>query len=93
MTQVFAIEEFTTSPAIVAVYVSQPAFFLDEDAKTYRATVKCYDGERNFVGNKEVTFTQEEYDGWGTDDEYIYNLLHEKLGTKRTFNNLIDLNG
>lgn len=90
-TQVFAIEETTAVPAVTASYISLPTFFLDEKRQSYRATVECYDADKKLCGRLEVKFTQEEYDAWGTDSKYIYDLIHEKLGTKPTQEELIDL--
>lgn len=91
MIQVFAIEKFTVVPVVTAAFISKPNLFCDEEQGSYRATIKCYDKNKKFIGNKEATFTQEEYDGWGTDSEYIYSLICQKLGIVRTSNDLIDL--
>lgn len=82
--QAFKIEQTTAVPAVMMEYISLPTYFLDTLNARYRATVICYDASGGVVGNKEVEFTQEEYDNWGTDDSYIHNLIHEKLGTVRS---------
>ncbi len=87
----FKIEQLEIISAKIAVFISQPSFFLNEEKKTYRATVKCYDSNKEFIENKEVAFTQEEYDTWGTENEYIYKLIHEKLGTTRTSAELTEI--
>lgn len=87
----FKIDKFKVVSEVIAEYISQPAFFIDEPNSLYRATVKTYDAEGNFIGNKEVSFTQEEYDNWGTDNNYIYNLIHTKLGTQQIGNDLVEL--
>lgn len=65
-------------PALTINSVSKPTFFCDEKTGVYRATVDCYDGD-TFICAKETFFTQEEYDAWGTDNTYIYNLIYTKL--------------
>ena len=89
--QTFKIEQTTAVPAVTMEYISLPTFFLDTLNARYRATVICYDASGVVVGNKEVQFTQEEFDAWGTDDKYIYDLIHEKLGTKRINDELTEL--
>lgn len=79
MNNTFQIQEATVIPASTATRVSKPFFFLDEENSVYRATVKSYNADNEFVKNLEVFFTQEEYDAWGTDNEYIYSLLFQKL--------------
>lgn len=80
MDNTFQIEEATVIPAKTATRISKPVFFLDEENSVYRATVKSYNADNELVQNLEVFFTQAEYDAWGTDNEYIYSLLFEKLG-------------
>lgn len=83
MENTFQIEETIGIPSILISYISKPHFYLDEDGGLYRATMKCYSIDEKFVCNKEVFFTQEEYDSWGSGDDgdiYIYNLIMEKLG-------------
>jgi len=91
MTQVFAIQKFTVVPVVAAMFISKATFFCDEVAGLYRATIKCYDKDKKFIGNKEVFFTQDEYDAWGTDNEYIYTLICTKLGIVRTSTDLIEI--
>ena len=89
--QTFKIEQTTAVPAIMMEYISLPTFFLDTLNKNYRATVLCYNSDGVIIASKEVQFTQEEFDAWGTDDKYIYDLIHEKLGTKRINDELTEL--
>ena len=83
MENTFQIQEATIIPASVATHVSKPFFYCDEENSTYRATMKAYNAEGEVVQNLEVKFTQEDYDKWGTDNEYIYNLIYTKLGLTR----------
>lgn len=80
MENTFQIQEATVIPAKTAIRTSKPVFFLDEENSIYRATVKAYNADNVLVQNLEVFFTQEEYDAWGTDNDYIYSLLFQKLG-------------
>ncbi|MBK9249360.1 MAG: hypothetical protein IPM69_14915 [Ignavibacteria bacterium] len=79
MDNTLQVQEITVIPAKKATRISKPFFFLDEENGAYRATVKAYSSEGELVQNLEVRFTQEEYDAWGTDNEYIYSLLIAKL--------------
>jgi len=91
MTQVFRTKETVIVSAITAQYISLPTFYLDERNKAYRATMECYNSDKKLVGMKEVFFTQEDYDAWGTDSEYIYNLIYSKLGIVRTDTTTIEI--
>lgn len=83
MDNVKNITEFTVTPAKVATSISKAQIFVDEENSSYRATVKAFDSKGDFIGNLEAHFTQEEYDNWGTDGEYIYDLICSKLGIER----------
>ncbi len=83
MENTFQIEEAIGIPSILISYISKPNFYLNEYDELYSATMKCYSKDEEFVCNKEVFFTQEEYDSWGSGNDgeiYIYNLIMEKLG-------------
>lgn len=50
---------------------------LNGTAVVYAALVNAeYNNQIQFS----IELTQEEYDGWGTDDNYIYDLVLSKLG-------------
>lgn len=83
MDNLIRIQQINCSTPVLADYISKPIFRLQEDNGHYSATVKCIDLDGEVVGGKEVFFTQEEYDAWGTDNEYIYNLILNKLGMTR----------
>lgn len=82
MENLFQIEETIGIPAKNINYISKPTFFINEEELLYRATIKCYDIDDQFVCNKEVVFSQEEYDSWGageSGENYIYDLIFKKL--------------
>ncbi len=42
--------------------------------------VTLYDAQGNGVGNRSYTLTGDEYLGWNNDDQYLVNLVAQKLG-------------
>lgn len=74
-----AIEPTVGIPAVNISQLSKATIFADEENGIYRATIKAYNAQDEFVRNYEAFLTQEEYDAWGTDEDYIYNLICTKL--------------
>lgn len=79
MNNTFQIQETVGIPAVNISQLSKATIFADEENGIYRATTKAYNAQDEFVRNYEAFITQEEYDAWGTDEEYIYDLICTKL--------------
>ena len=47
------------------------------------AIVVALDNDNNFIYNERIKIEGEEYQNWGTDDNYLENLVLSKLGLSR----------
>lgn len=80
---IIQIKEVDCSVPLIVTSMSSPNFRIETETGTYYATVKCMDADGKVLTSREVEITKNEYDEWGTDDDYIVNLVLSKLNFER----------
>ena len=56
---------------------------IDYTNQTANISISILNPEEQIYTNRFIILTQEEYDGWGNDDNYIVDLLLSKLGLEK----------
>lgn len=51
--------------------------------KSVRFGVRLMDSNENVISHQNITISGEEYENWGSDDNYIENLILTKLGVQK----------
>ncbi len=52
--------------------------------KSVRFPVRLMDSNENVISNQTITIYGDEYENWGSDDNYIESLILTKLGVQKT---------
>jgi hypothetical protein len=52
--------------------------------KSVRFPVRLMDSNENVISNQTITISGDEYENWGSDDNYIESLILTKLGVQKT---------
>lgn len=74
--------QIETFSVVTISQISKPKYIIDEEDGIFKATVKGFSVENQYVKDFEIEFTQEEYDNWGagnSGENYMKNLILKKL--------------
>lgn len=74
--------QIETFSVVTISQISKPKYTIDEEAGIYKATIKGYSAQNQYVKDFEIEFTQEEYDNWGagnSGENYMKKLILNKL--------------
>jgi hypothetical protein len=73
-------KEFITTQTISKVDILEGTLQLN---KSVRFAVRLMDSDDNVILSQNITIFGEEYENWGSDDNYIENLILTKLGVQK----------
>jgi predicted transcriptional regulator len=73
-------KEFITTQTISKVDILEGTIQLN---KSVRFAVRLMDSDDNVILSQNITIFGEEYENWGSDDNYIENLILTKLGVQK----------
>ena len=74
-------KEIVTTQTISKVDIMEGVIQLN---KSVRFPVRLMDSNDNVLSSQSITISGDEYENWGSSDDYIENLILTKLGVQKT---------